>query len=240
MALFQNCRIRRPGPLVVSHGPACPLHFGVVNRNLSPSLDELRKTKTDSRLDQAEFSQPLCTAVQIALVNLLRRWNISPSHVIGHSSGELAAAYASGAITAAEAIIAAFYRGLVTKKQIRPGAMAAVGFGREDVASYLTDGVTIACENSPESTTLSGDADKIDVVIGKIKESNPDVLARRLRVEMAYHSCEWDLNLLRNSETNICYKITWQRLAPSTRHFLSHMSPAPVQRSRSTRPSLGK
>lgn len=134
--------------------------------------------------------------MQIAIVNLLRKWNISPSHVIGHSSGELAAAYASGAITSAEAITAAFYRGLVTKQQTRPGAMAAVGFGRKDVASYLTDGVTIACENSPESTTLSGDADKVDIVIGKIKESHPDVLARRLRVEMAYHSCEWDLYLL--------------------------------------------
>ncbi|KAJ4255263.1 hypothetical protein NW757_004776 [Fusarium falciforme] len=150
--------------------------------------DELLKPQEKTRLDQAEFSQPLCTAVQLVIVNLLRAWNISPSRVIGHSSGELAAAYASGAITAEEAIIGAYYRGLVTKEQTRPGAMAAVGFGREDVACFLTEGVTIACENSPASTTLSGDADKIDAVIAKIKESHPDVLARRLRVEMAYHS----------------------------------------------------
>jgi acyl transferase domain-containing protein len=159
---------------------------------LTVVLGELSKSKTDSRLDQAEFSQPLCTAVQIAIVNLLRTWNISPSQVIGHSSGELAAAYASGAITSAEAIIGAYYRGLVTKQQTRPGAMVAVGLGRKDVAGYLTDGVTIACENSAESTTLSGD--QVDSVIGRIKESYPDVLARRLRVEMAYHSCEWDLS----------------------------------------------
>jgi acyl transferase domain-containing protein len=161
---------------------------------LTVVLGELSKSKTDSRLDQAEFSQPLCTAVQIAIVNLLRTWNISPSQVIGHSSGELAAAYASGAITSAEAIIGAYYRGLVTKQQTRPGAMAAVGLGRKDVAGYLTDGVTIACENSAESTTLSGDTDQVDSVIGRIKEIYPDVLARRLRVEMAYHSCEWDLS----------------------------------------------
>jgi acyl transferase domain-containing protein len=153
-------------------------------------LGELSKSKTDSRLDQAEFSQPLCTAVQIAIVNLLRTWNISPSQVIGHSSGELAAAYASGAITSTEAIVGAYYRGLVTKQQTRPGAMAAVGLGRKDVTGYLTDGVTIACENSAESTTISGDAAQVDNVIGRIKESNPDVLARRLRVEMAYHSSE--------------------------------------------------
>lgn len=149
---------------------------------------ELSKGQTDSRVDQAEFSQPLCTAVQIAIVNLLRSWNVVPGAVIGHSSGELAAAYASGALTAAEAITGAYYRGLVTKQQSRSGAMAAIGFGRKDVTGFLTDGVTIACENSPESTTLSGDADQIDAVIARIKESHPDVFARRLRVEMAYHS----------------------------------------------------
>ncbi|KAF2138887.1 uncharacterized protein K452DRAFT_276732 [Aplosporella prunicola CBS 121167] len=149
---------------------------------------ELLKSKTESRLDQAEFSQPLCTAVQIAIVNLLRTWNISPSQVIGHSSGELAAAYASGAITSGEAIIAAYFRGLVTKQQGRIGAMAAVGISREGVAGFLTDGVTIACENSPESTTISGDGNQIDIVIQKIKASHPDIFARRLRVDMAYHS----------------------------------------------------
>jgi acyl transferase domain-containing protein len=150
--------------------------------------DELSKPQTDSRLDEAEISQPLCTALQIAVVGLLRSWGMSPAAVIGHSSGELAAAYASGAITAAEAVTAAYYRGLVTKQQARPGAMAAVGLGRKDVARLLTDAVTIACENSPENTTISGDADQIDIVVEKIKQSHPDVLARRLRVDKAYHS----------------------------------------------------
>jgi len=66
--------------------------------------------------------------------------------------------------------------------------MAAIGFGREDVSEYLIDGVTIACENSPQSTTISGDSDKIDSVIANIKSRHPDLLARKLRVEMAYHS----------------------------------------------------
>jgi acyl transferase domain-containing protein len=180
-------------------------HLDSVLSNLphAPSwslVDELSKSKTDSRLGQAEFSQPACTAVQMAVVNLLRSWNISPSAVIGHSSGELAAAYASGAITSAEAITAAYYRGLVTKQQARSnGAMAAVGFGRKDVKPFLdgVDGVVIACENSPESTTLSGDADQIDLVVGKIKANHPDVLARRLQVDMAYHSREQSAASLR-------------------------------------------
>lgn len=155
---------------------------------LIASVEELCKSKTDSRLNQAEFSQPLCTAVQIVIVNLLRRWSIFPSAVIGHSSGEFAAAYASGSLTSAEAIIGAYYRGLVTKQQKRPGAMAAVGFGREEVAKYLADGVTIACENSPESTTISGDDEQINVVLENITNNHPKAFARRLQVEMAYHS----------------------------------------------------
>ncbi|KAB8301506.1 hypothetical protein EYC80_003357 [Monilinia laxa] len=102
--------------------------------------------------------------------------------------GELGAAYASVTLTSAKAIIAASDRGLVTQEQTRPGAMAAVGLGREDGATYLDDEVSVACENSPESATLSGDAEKVDTVIEKIKAHHPDVFARRLRVEMTYHS----------------------------------------------------
>ncbi|THV54035.1 hypothetical protein BGAL_0036g00340 [Botrytis galanthina] len=150
--------------------------------------EELSKSKSDSRLNRAEFSQPLCTAVQIVIVNLLRSWGIFPSAVIGHSSGEFAAAYASGGLTTAEAIIGAYYRGLITTQQKRAGAMAAVGFGREDVSKYLVDGVAIACENSPDNTTISGDELKIDFVLESITKHNPKAFTRRVKVEMAYHS----------------------------------------------------
>jgi acyl transferase domain-containing protein len=123
-------------------------------------------------------------------VNLLAKWNIHPEAVIGHSSGEIAAAYAAKAITAEAAIIIAYYRGQVTKLQERKGGMAAIGLGWEKVIPYLVDGVVIACENSPQSVTLSGDAEKIDEVLGKLRAEQPDAFCRRLRVEMAYHSRE--------------------------------------------------
>jgi acyl transferase domain-containing protein len=65
--------------------------------------DSLLEDAKTSRVNMAEFSQPLCTAVQIALVQLLRLWDITPSVTCGHSSGEIAAAYAAGFISAAEA-----------------------------------------------------------------------------------------------------------------------------------------
>ena len=141
-----------------------------------------------SRLDRAEFSQPLCTAIQIGIVNLLTSWGIPIAAVVGHSSGEIAAAYASGVITAKAAITVAYYRGQVTKKQTRPGGMCAVGLGRAQVAPYLVEGVVIACENSPSSVTLSGDKVELNNVAAAIKAALPETLVRHLKVEMAYHS----------------------------------------------------
>jgi len=150
--------------------------------------DELLKPKETSQIYRAEFSQPLCTAVQVGLVEVLASAGIRPKAVVGHSSGEIAAAYASGAINAKQAIKIAYHRGQITKKQTRPGGMAAIGLGRNDVAEYLVNGVVIACENSHNSTTISGDEKELDTVLAKIMEGKPGVLTRRLPVGIAYHS----------------------------------------------------
>lgn len=152
-------------------------------------IDELLKPENESRLNQAEFAQPLCTAIQVALVNFLARIGILPSAVIGHSSGEIAAAYASGAITADEAIVIAYYRGRCALRSTRTGAMAAVGMGRAEATLYLEDGVVIACDNSPNSITLSGNREALDTVIEQMKFDDQDLFVRLLKTDgMAYHS----------------------------------------------------
>jgi acyl transferase domain-containing protein len=152
-------------------------------------LDELLNEGLRSRLNKAEFAQPLCTAIQICLVNLLLSLGIIPSAVVGHSSGEIAAAYAAGAITAEEAITIAYYRGLTAISCSKRGAMAAIGIGRAEATLYLEEGVTIACENSPQSVTISGDEESIDSVLEQLKYDDPGVFARRLKTDgMAYHS----------------------------------------------------
>ncbi|KAK2782399.1 Type I Iterative PKS [Onygenales sp. PD_12] len=140
------------------------------------------------QIDSAELSQPLCTAIQLGLVNLLKKWNVHPAAVVGHSSGEIAAAYAAGAIGMKEALLIAFYRGVATTKQHRPGAMAAVGLGREELSDLLAKDVTIACENSRSSVTISGDSDDVDTVLEQIQSHRPGAFARKLRVNQAYHS----------------------------------------------------
>ncbi|OJI89152.1 hypothetical protein ASPTUDRAFT_134297 [Aspergillus tubingensis CBS 134.48] len=151
--------------------------------------DELQKSKESSQINRAELSQPLCTAIQIALVNRFLAAGIEPSAVIGHSSGEIAAAYAAGIITMEAAMIIAYYRGYVANTMAPSnGAMAAIGLGASEVSQFLVDAVTVACENSPSSTTISGDADKVDAVLSAVETAASDVLARKLVVNIAYHS----------------------------------------------------
>jgi acyl transferase domain-containing protein len=124
-------------------------------------------------------------------MNLLRSWGIFPAAVVGHSSGEIAAAYTSNAITAKAAIIIAYYREQLSKRQLRSGGMLAVGVGHEAVIPYLIEGVVVACENSPNSVTLSGDKQQINKVANEISDKQPEMFVRHLKVQMAYHSCRF-------------------------------------------------
>ncbi|KAI1118581.1 hypothetical protein F5Y14DRAFT_462535 [Nemania sp. NC0429] len=141
------------------------------------------------RINEADVAQPLCTAIQIALVDLFSDWNIVPSVSVGHSSGEIGAAYAAGLISAPEAIIAAFARGRAVREAAGAGSMLAVGLGAADVAKWLpsdTEKICIACENSPGSVTLSGDATAISELARTLKEEG--IFAQELKTGRAYHS----------------------------------------------------
>nr|ALQ32761.1 putative polyketide synthase [Fusarium aywerte] len=151
--------------------------------------EELLKPARKSGVQRAELSQPLCTAVQIALVDLFASLGVVPYAVVGHSSGEIAAAYAAKGLTAREGIVIAWQRGLAAREQKRPGAMAAIGLGRNEVQKFLPEPqVVMACENSPRSVTISGDADAVQSAVEVVQKEHPGITARLLKVDKAYHS----------------------------------------------------
>ncbi|KAI1395028.1 putative polyketide synthase [Hypoxylon fuscum] len=158
-------------------------------------ISEMFRDEETSRLAAADLSQPVCTAVQVAIVDLLRSWGVEPAAVVGHSSGEIAAAYAKGAITREDAWKIAYFRGHLSSciRGFAPGlkgGMLATGLGFEDAQPYIArlskGNATIACINSPNSTTISGDSDAIDELENLMKDDGH--FARRLRVDVAYHS----------------------------------------------------
>ena len=154
------------------------------------SIEKVLLTPAESSsISEAEIAQPVCTAIQIALVDLFEQWGIAPEVTVGHSSGEIGAAYAAGLHCAPEAIIAAFYRGLAVKHVAPVGTMLAAGVGVKEIFTYITDlgdEVVVACENSPNSVTLSGTPAGIQVT--KERLDGAKIFARELKTGKAYHS----------------------------------------------------
>ncbi|KAI1278192.1 putative polyketide synthase [Xylaria sp. FL0933] len=144
-----------------------------------------------SKVNEVTRSQPLCTAIQISLIQILRRWGIRPTAVVGHSSGEIAAAYAAGLLTEAQAILAAYFRGFVVGQMRAQGAMLAAGVSAKDANSLISDlgldQVRVACVNAPDSVTLSGSSQSIQVLKAELEKENK--FARGLQTGgRAYHS----------------------------------------------------
>lgn len=117
-------------------------------------------------------------------------WGVIPQAVVGHSSGEIAAACAAGYLDEANAIKAAFYRGQASMKvEMSDVGMLAVGLGPEAVAPYMAtyEGlVHVACYNSPDSVTLSGKNEALEGVKAALVKDHH--FARSLQVNLAYHS----------------------------------------------------
>lgn len=161
-------------------------------------IQELLAPTQTSRVHEAAISQPLCTALQICLVDLLAACGVKFNGVVGHSSGEIAAVYAAGHINAHDAIRIAYYRGLHADASPKPGIsgrMMAVGMSFEEARSFclkdqFVGRIVVAASNSRSSTTLSGDADAIDEAKSLLDASG--VFARILKVAKAYHSPHMD------------------------------------------------
>lgn len=147
-----------------------------------------------SRVNEMLISLPICVALQIALVRLLRSWGVNATGVTGHSSGEVGAAYAAGAIDVKSAMAIVYTRGSLSTKfqeiSKLPGGMIAVSLGRDEANSYIsrltTGRVVVGCVNSPSSVTISGDMAAIlelEAILTKEK-----IFARKLKVDTGYHS----------------------------------------------------
>lgn len=160
-------------------------------------------------MNMAHISQPLCTALQISLFELLRDFGIIPCAVVGHSSGEIAAAYTIGALTLEAASAVAFYRGQLAGSlgesinasgAKQTGAMMSVNLSQVDAQIFLEEiegidgdisipsgSVHVACINSPQNCTLSGDGAAIDILKSHLDARG--TFAQRFNTGgLAYHS----------------------------------------------------
>jgi acyl transferase domain-containing protein/SAM-dependent methyltransferase len=179
-------------------------HLSALPTEHTPSwslITELLAPVAATRVMKAAIAQPLCTAVQIMLVDLLALAGVHFDVVVGHSSGEIAAAYAAGVLSARDAILVAYFRGLYVGLSASPngshihGAMVAVGTSLEDAEDLCNDEryagrLAVAACNSSSSVTISGDEDAIEELQELMEDEKK--FHRRLRVDVAYHSRHMD------------------------------------------------
>lgn len=158
-------------------------------------LAELRATEESSRLDDTVIAQPVLFAIQVAITRLLQAQGVEPHAVAGHSVGEVAAAWASGALDLDAAIRVIVARSRAQGATRGTGRMAAVGLSLEDLRAALAElggglDITIAGINSPKNLTLSGDLGDLQRLQSHLATGG--VFFRLLDLDYAFHSRRMD------------------------------------------------
>jgi acyl transferase domain-containing protein/NADPH:quinone reductase-like Zn-dependent oxidoreductase/SAM-dependent methyltransferase/acyl carrier protein len=152
-------------------------------------LDELMANEDRSKIDETRIAQPAIFSMQVALAALWRSWGIEPTAVVGHSVGEVAAAYIAGALTLEDAVQVVFHRSRLQQRIAGKGAMLAVGLGNRGAAHLLAGKelfVSVAAVNSLRSITLTGDVNALEEIETVLNEQG--VFCRFLQVDVPYHS----------------------------------------------------
>ncbi|WP_380283414.1 type I polyketide synthase [Kitasatospora purpeofusca] len=146
-------------------------------------------------LDRIDVIQPTLFAVMVSLAAVWRSYGIEPAAVVGHSQGEIAAAYVAGALTLEDAARIVALRSRLWSELTGKGGMTAVSLpadeARERIARW-SDRLSIAAVNGPRFVTVSGDPGALDELLAALEAEG--VQARRIRgVDTAGHSAQVDV-----------------------------------------------
>ena len=144
------------------------------------------------QLEQIDVIQPVLFIIEAALAAQWRAWGCEPDAVIGHSMGEVAAAYVAGALDAEQAAAVICRRSRLMRRVSGRGAMAVVDLPADEAAREIAADprLSVAVANSPRSTVIAGDPDAVDDVLTRLTER--DVFCRPIAVDVASHSPQVD------------------------------------------------
>ncbi|MEA3478859.1 MAG: type I polyketide synthase, partial [Bacteroidota bacterium] len=167
---------------------------GMLSRHADWSLiEELTKNEEDSRVSETNIAQPAIFSIQIALYEMWKAMGVHPKAVVGHSIGEVAAGYVSGALSLEQAVLLIFHRSRIQFKATDKGRMLAVGVPVEE-ARKLIEGkeerVSIGAVNGPSMVALSGDTDLIEAIAEELNAK--DIFHKLLVVNVPFHSHHMD------------------------------------------------
>ncbi|TYC17511.1 type I polyketide synthase [Actinomadura syzygii] len=153
--------------------------------HLDPQLKDVMFADDPERLNETLYTQPALFAYQVALHALLADWGVTPDYLLGHSLGELTAAYTSGTLSLSDA--AALVTARARAMHDTPvGAMAAIGAAPDEIAGTLPEGVSVAAVNTATSCVISGPSESVREIAGRWKEQGRRT--RILTTNRAFHS----------------------------------------------------
>lgn len=155
--------------------------------------EELARDEAGSRMDNTAFAQPAIFAIQAALTRLWASWGVKPAACVGHSVGEVAAAWAAGVLSFDDAARVIFHRGRCMEETTERGQMLAAALDMEAAEAVIAPyqgRVSIGAVNSPGMVTLAGDAAPLEEIAAKLAESG--TFHRFLKVQYAFHSAHMD------------------------------------------------
>jgi phthiocerol/phenolphthiocerol synthesis type-I polyketide synthase C len=144
-----------------------------------------------NRYARAEISQPALFALQVGITSMLRQQGIEPVAVVGHSVGEVAAAWACRALSLKAAIAVIFHRSHAQGKTKGAGRMIAVGLGYDGTRDLLegmkiVGHLCVAAINSPCRVTVAGSSEALSDLEAVLNQHS--VAWRRLDLDYAFHS----------------------------------------------------
>ncbi|WP_394848509.1 amino acid adenylation domain-containing protein [Pendulispora brunnea] len=151
----------------------------------------LRGEGGDASLDRVDVVQPVLFAVMVSLAAVWRSMGIEPDAVIGHSQGEIAAAYVAGALSLEDAAKVVTLRSRALIQLAGQGAMAAVDLGADALGPHLArfgERLSIAAINSPHTAVVSGEPEAVDALLAELEAAG--TFARKVRVDYASHSAQ--------------------------------------------------
>ncbi len=151
-------------------------------------IEEMLRDEEDSRVTSTEVAQPANFLVQIGLTAELAHYGVHPAAVVGHSVGEVSAAYVSGMLSLRDGVAVSYHRSRLQATTAGSGGMLAAGLSEAEAQAWLAgrDDICVAAINSPSQVTLAGGHDAIAALTEGL--TNEGIFARRLRVEVPYHS----------------------------------------------------